>query len=245
MFAAPRTAHQRRLGPHQVEPFYANVFARDQVRDFLTLNPTLAGALADMGGGCGHFVRALTAERPAFKAMVVDVDDASLRSCARAGIAAEKGDAVRYTPKRGQTGCFNLILHHLVGDTERRTRTLQLAALSNWQGRGVFVNEYVYDCRLGDLAGRLIYTLTSSATLASFVRMIGAAFPALKANTCGVGVRFRSRRGWERLFSEAGFDVAARTEGEEDVVHWLLRPLVRSIRRDSFMLKPRITPPAL
>ncbi|HEY0117092.1 MAG TPA: class I SAM-dependent methyltransferase [Allosphingosinicella sp.] len=228
---------QRTLCPEQVRAFHLDIFVTDQVRDFAAISPCTEGGITDMGGGCGYFARELARRLPSATLTVTDVDDASLAVCATLGVATIKADAFFYKPQMEECGCFNLILHHLVGGGESATRALQVGALNNWRGRHVFVNEYIYDAWIGDLAGRLIYALTSTSALSFARRAVGKLFPALNANTSGVGVRFRSRRAWERLFREAGFEVTASTRGSSEHVHWLLSPLVHEIRRDSFMLR--------
>lgn len=230
---------QRTLADANIEPLRHDVFVSDQVDHFTAIQPAKSGLVFDIGGGCGYFARALRQRFPDIDPTVIDYDRPSIDACRAAGIAALHGDAVAYRPSvAGGSACFNLVLHHLVGDSERATRKLQLAALGNWRDRPVFVNEYIYDSWLGDAAGRVIYALTASRHLVPALRLIGRIVPALRANTSGVGVRFRSRGAWEKLFREAGFTVAAHSRGREEQVQWLLRPLIRSIRRDSFLLQP-------
>ena len=63
--------------------------------------------------------------------------------------------------------------------------------------------------------------------------------PALKANTFGVGVRFRSHREWLKLFEEAGWRTTAVRIGKPEPIARPLRGmLIKVIRRDSFRLEP-------
>jgi hypothetical protein len=55
-----------------------------------------------------------------------------------------------------------------------------------------------------------------------------------------VGVRFRSHDEWVQLFSQAGFRVEDRRIGDAERVAPPLRVLfIRTIRRDSFLLRAR------
>jgi hypothetical protein len=138
--------------------------------------------------------------------------------------------------------CFNLILHHLVGDSEAATRALQRRALERWRGqaRFVFVNEYIYESFVGQLSGWLIYQITSSRVLSWLGRQVARLVPAFRANTFGVGVRFRAHDEWKRVFAEAGYDIAGEITGADEHVSPPLRLLlIRTIRRDSFLLHPR------
>jgi hypothetical protein len=61
--------------------------------------------------------------------------------------------------------------------------------------------------------------------------------PSLKANTFGVGVRFRSGNEWTKIFDNSGFVVEAELKGEEEFISLPRRLLlIKSIRRDSFLL---------
>src|SRR5690606_34490517 len=103
----------------------------------------------------------------------------------------------------------NLILHHLIGRGDDETRALQLTALRAWRhkARRVFVNEYIYQSLIGQVSGRLIYEITSSQLLSDIGRQLARVIPAFKANTFGVGVRFRSCEDWHEMFREAGYRV--------------------------------------
>ena len=62
---------------------------------------------------------------------------------------------------------------------------------------------------------------------------------SLKANTFGVGVRFRSHKELCKLFEALGFKVVGTKIGEEEFVSLPRRLLlIKNIRRDSFLLKP-------
>ena len=234
---------QRRLSTEQVEAFHHDVFVTDQVADFGRLVPdALPGrTVTDVGGGCGFFARAL-AETQNLNTRVVDMDLASVSAARAAGVEAEVGDALAPSFRGDEDGaCFNLILHHLIGPNEAATRALQVKALRAWRGQGryVFVNEYIYQSFVPRLSGRLIYEITANPVLSFICRQVARVVPAFRANTFGVGVRFRSHEEWLELFAEAGFRVTDVRIGAPEPISKPLRVLlIRTIRRDSFRLEP-------
>lgn len=242
MLNAPADS-QRILSAEQVEAFYHDEFVNDQVRDFAEMARTSAGdgVVVDVGGGCGFFAGALQ-QRHGLRTRVIDLDPGSIEACERAGVEAMRGDALD-PPVTGneRVACFNLILHHLVGGSESATRALQVKALRAWVGRAerVFVNEYIYQSNVRNLSGRLIFEITSSKILSFAGRQVARIIPSFRANTFGVGVRFRAHDEWRKLFAEAGFRVADTRLGEAEHVSAPLRLLlIDTIRRDSFLLEP-------
>lgn len=240
----PLTA-QKSLSTEQVEAFHHDKFVEDQVRDFLTLLGTAAadpGEVLDVGGGCGFFAQQLHA-LTGRKVRVMDTDAASIEAARRAGVEAMYGDAL--CP--GEAGnedivTLNLILHHLVGRSEGITADLQRQALTVWRSRvgALFVNEYIYESYLGNFSGWLIYQITRSALLSLLGRVVATVAPSLRANTFGVGVRFRSRAEWLRMFASAGYVVEASTRGADEEISLARRGLlIKCIRRDSFLLRAR------
>lgn len=234
---------QRVLSDAQVEAFYHDAFVEDQARHFISLVD--AGgpkAVTDVGGGCGYFAKRLS-HLTGHRVKVVDMDEASVEACRKGGVEAARGDAL--DPRIAaptDVATFNLILHHLVAGSERATLELQRRALLLWapHARSVFVNEYIYESCLGNLSGWLIFQITKSRLLSWIGRAVSAVLPSLKANTFGVGVRFRSHREWRKVFASAGFDVVSTVLGEEETVSLPRRfLLIRGIRRDSFLLRAR------
>jgi hypothetical protein len=235
---------QKPLSTEQVEAFHHDKFVEDQVRDFMALFGSAAaepGEVLDVGGGCGFFaerLHALTGRR----VRVMDTDVASLEAARRAGVEAIHGDAL--SPSRTESEgvvTLNLILHHLVGRSERITRDLQRRALSVWrpQVRALFVNEYIYESYVGNFSGWFIYQITKNPLLSLLGRVVSTIAPSLRANTFGVGVRFRARAEWLRLFDSAGYEVESSTRGAEEPVSLPRRMLlIKCIRRDSFLLQP-------
>lgn len=234
-------ASQAKLSAEQLEAFYHTVFIDDQVRDFRDmLGPTDGALVLDIGGGCGFFAKHL-AETAGYTLRVMEMDPRSVETCLQQGIDACLGDAL--APEiRGDERIvsFNLILHHLVGANDQETRALQLQALSAWHGKGVriFVNEYVYQSLVGQVSPRLIYEITSSKVLSFVGRLAGKLIPAFRANTFGVGVRFRSNEQWREMFAEAGFRVTdVRIGYPEPILPPLRLLMIKTIRRDSFLLE--------
>lgn len=234
-------AGQAKLSAEQIEAFYHTDFVEEQVHAFRELlGPSDGSLVLDIGGGCGFFAKHL-GETAGYPVRVMDMDPRSVETCHQQGIDACRGDAL--APEiRGDERIvsFNLILHHLVGANERETRALQLKALNAWHGKGVrlFVTEYAYQSLVGQIAPRLIYEITSSKLLSLVGRMAGKIIPSFRANTFGVGVRFRSHEQWLRVFAEAGFRVVDTRMGQPDHVSPPLRLLlIRTMRRDSFLLE--------
>lgn len=237
-------ALQRTLSTEQVEAFYHDLFVEDQTRHFIEMLPDPAGAgmVVDVGGGCGFFARRLQ-QLTARRVRVMDMDPASVQACHDAGVEAMRGDALAPLPSGDEeVVSFNLILHHLVADTEAETRALQVKALRAWHGhtQALFVNEYIYESFIDRLSGWLIFQITKSRVLSALGKAAAKVVPAFKANTFGVGVRFRSHDEWAELFAQAGFRVDDRRIGEAERIAPPLRVLfIRTIRRDSFLLRAR------
>lgn len=232
---------QRTLSPEQVETFYHDLFVDEQVRHFVELVPPTGGVVVDVGGGCGFFARYLQ-HLTRRTVRVIDMDAASVQACTQAGVEATRDDALAPVMRGDEEiACFNLMLHHLVADSEAQTRTQQMQALTAWkeQAKAIFVNEYIYESLVSNISGRLIFAVTKSRLLSAVCGLVAHVVPALRANTFGVGVRFRSHDEWVRLFREAGFRVEDRRLGKDERVAPPLRLLlIRTIRRDSFLLRP-------
>ena len=93
---------------------------------------------------------------------------------------------------------INWVLHHLVSDTYKKTRTNVENTLSiikrNKHIRYLAVFENNYNGILFDsLPSRLIFQITSMKSIKSVARKMGA-------NTAGVGVSFLSKKMWMKLF---------------------------------------------
>jgi len=240
------TEKQKRLSSQQVQAFYHDYFVTEQVGAFKELlgeKVQPQDLVADIGGGCGYFAKAVT-DHLGVSTVVIDVDPESIETCTVAGIPARLSDALHPKIQGDETiASFNMVLHHLIGHDERRTRQLQTQALVAWhsQVRFLFVNEYIYESYFHKpLSSWLIWTITSSKLLSAVGTLVARWVPSLRANTFGVGVRFRSKEDWQRLFNEAGYEVLDSCRGIDDAVSLARRMmLIRSARRDSFLLRPK------
>jgi|TARA_R100001244_G_scaffold6593_18_gene8069 hypothetical protein len=157
------------------------------------------------------------------------MDTDSAAQCHARGIPAEQCDAQSQPVASDEICvCLNLIVHHLVGENESATRTLQIRALKHWQ-----------------LSGRLIYEITSSRLLPAIGSGIAKIVPAFPANNFGVGVRFRSHDEWCELFAQAGYAVDRVRIGADEPIRAALRlMLIKAIRRNSFYLRAINSPAA-
>lgn len=236
---------QIKLDAGQIEAFYHDEFVTSQMRNFeslvadCNLKPEV---VVDIGGGVGHFASALSKSSIVGTVRVIDMDPVSVRQCENKGVSATQGDALD-PPITGDEDivCFNLILHHLVGTSEQATISMQRQALGSWRGKAkaVFVDEYIYDSYLNDLSGKLIYAITKNAMLSNIGNFVSRFVPSLRANTFGIGVRFRSHDEWLSIFKSLGYKVAASVRGPEETVSPARRMLlIKSCRRDSFLLEP-------
>lgn len=240
------TEAQRVLSAEQTHEFYHDEFVSDQVGGFLrALRPSLrhGDLVVDVGGGCGFFAAALSG-RAGVATRVLDMDQASIAACSAAGIDAQLTDALMPEIRGDETvACLNMVLHHLVGSSDAQTRSLQVAALSAWrsQVRHVFVNEYVYESYVAPgWAGKIIWGVTSNRLLSALARVAATVMPSLRANTLGVGVRFRPVVEWLVIFDEAGYELEFHERGEEERIPTPRRALlIRSTRRDNFVLRPK------
>ena len=238
-------AVQKKLNQKQIEAFYVSHFAADQVQDFRSLvdqkTLTSPDIIVDIGGGCGYFARQLKLET-GLKVRVLDTDLQSVAACHKQSIEAVIGDALSPNIQGDEAViCFNLILHHLIADNEESTRSLQKSVLKIWRLKAnyVFVNEYVYDSFILNLSGRIIYEITRSKPISKICAVISRFIPSLRANTFGIGVRFRSHAEWESLFKESGFNVISSIKGEAERLSLARRVLlIKEMRRDSFLLSP-------
>lgn len=234
---------QIRLSQSQIAEFHHEAFVSDQVAHFASMFAGRLGAndvVVDIGGGAGYFCAQLR-DKLQKQVRLIDLNPESVKLANDIGINAQVGDAL--DPSKDisdRVVCFNLILHHLVASSESETRKLQTNAISVWCDRNyyVFVNEYIYESYLYNLAPKLIYYITSSTLLSSIGRVVSKFIPSLKANTFGVGVRFRGDLEWQNLFEKTGFRIVEHLRGiPEDVTIPRKMLLIKSIRRDSYLLE--------
>jgi len=235
---------QKILSRDQIEDFHHDGFVEDQVRHFLSMVGAADSGrpvVVDVGGGIGLFANRLQ-KVGGYELRVVDLDPNSIEICERLGVACTVGDALhpRFAGDE-QFAAFNMMLHHLVGGSERETRELQTRALAAWhqRARKLFVNEYIYESFLGNFSGWMIYQVTKSRVLSLVGRMAAKVMPSLRANTFGVGVRFRARDEWHQVFEAAGYRVTKYLTGVEEPIPLPMRLLlIKNRRRDSFLLEP-------
>jgi hypothetical protein len=239
---------QKVLNSEQLKAFYHNEFVSDQIAHFKDLvgrgklGPKAPSeVIVDLGGGVGYFAEGLHHEL-GYRVRVVDLDPVSIDKCRARGLDACLGDAVGYEKKADEhIACLNLILHHLIGRDSEGTRAMQVKALQNWRRKDclVFVNEYIYESLIPGFSGWLIYQVTTSKVLSAIGRLISKVIPSFRANTFGVGVRFRSDAEWTEVFKNAGLKVLAKREGVMERISPPLRILlIKSIRRSSYLLAP-------
>ncbi len=239
---------QVKLAQHQIEAFYSDRLANDQIVHFQKLvGSDLLSKIqvaVDVGGGCGHFARQL-AEKTGLQTRVIDSDRQSIENCKKDygdHLQAEVGDALKPQIHGDEdVVCFNLILHHLVGPTEGETRALQKQALIAWreQAKTIFINEYIYDSYIKGFSGRMIYEVTRSPLLSAIGRFVSKFAPSLKANTFGTGVRFRAHDEWIELFEECGFRLIKSEHGRLERISLPRRILlIKRKKRDSFLICP-------
>lgn len=235
---------QNTLAPAQLSEFYHDLFVESQIQHFGEL---LNGSknqsdkyIVDIGGGVGYFASAAQ-DKFGTPVRVIDMDPISIEKCKDLGLNAVVGDAINFAPTGDEAiVCFNLILHHLVGASEKKNRELQARAIGLWRStdRKIFINEYIYESYFKNISGWLIYQITSSRILSFVGKAVSAVIPAFRANTFGVGVRFRSHNEWKIIFEQEGFSVAGVRFGKEERVALPLRLLlIKSIRRDSYLLE--------
>jgi hypothetical protein len=236
---------QKTLSEKQIESFYVYCGDDSQVDHFIKLVPRcLLGpenVVVDIGGGVGFFAESLR-RRIEAEVRVLDTDPIAVETCLAKGVSAVIDNALSPT-HRGDEDivCFNLILHHIIASEDSATRLLQQQVLRSWlrYAKYIFVNEYSYESYVGNLTGRLIYLITKNKLLSGIGAIISYFIPSLKANTFGVGVRFRSGNDWVELFEESGFRVVKAVRGADKHVPFARRLLfLRSWRQDSYLLEP-------
>ena len=208
----------RKLRDEQVEAFDreyvdANRLARVCSRidaDF----PDGSFSFLDIGGGNGQFADQLLARYPRARGTVLDNSETLLaRNKQDPRKSLLNGSAAELDSVNGKFDLLSMhwLLHHLVGDSYRETRTTQRHALCSLlrlltaRGRvSVFENDYV-GWIPDPFPTYMIYFFTASRSFAPIARVLGA-------NTAGVGVCFNSYDGWHRIMQDAGLRLVDRSE---------------------------------
>lgn len=236
-------AKQIKLSEPQIEAFHHSEFVEQQIDSFIRCTSGIAtdiNSLIDVGGGAGHFASSLS-KITGMNVTVLDCDEKSIEYALANGIPALCCDALAPPADlNADIVSFNLILHHMVAKNELESQQLQISLLQTYLDRAkfVFVNEYIYSAFGFDLPGRLIYYLTKSKMFTFVLRFIGQFMSSLRANTLGVGVRFRSESSWLSIFEQAGYSVQAISLGENEPISLPRRLLgITCIRRQSFLLR--------
>jgi len=237
---------QKKLSVKQVQKFYHKDFVDSQVRAFKALvgnSLSPGGKVVDVGGGAGYFALEVQ-KQTELRVRVLDTDEHSVASCIKSGIDADLEDALSPSiHEDDEICCFNMILHHLVGKNETQTRLLQCKALYAWvaESRKIFVNEYIYESYFCErFSAKIIWYITSSNILSKLGKLISRVVPSLRANTFGVGVRFRAKSEWIDLFKTLGLEIVGYDKGDEESTSLTIaRKLlfIKSCRRDSFLLQ--------
>ena len=101
------------------------------------------------------------------------------------------------------------------------------------------MNEYSYESYFYNLSGKLIYIITKNKLLSFLSSKISYFIPSLRANTFGVGVRFRSENEWIKLFTDSGYRVTQMIRGPEKHVPFPRRILLlKNFRQNNYLLEP-------
>ena len=195
-------------------------------------------SVLDLGGGTGRFVDRVLGRWPGASGVVLD-NAASLLARNRPDprkrlVEAGVEDlATALGTQRFDLVVCNWLLHHLVVTGDRRASLVALPNLLTPCGR-ISIPENLYDGWIDGASTWLIFRATSLRGLARLARAGGA-------NTAGVGVRFRSTRGWRAAFARSGLVV----RGEDPDRDWDTprgwRPafLLRRVRAGHLWLEPR------
>jgi len=197
--------------------------------------PSLRSIL-DVGGGAGLISDHLIELLPGAHVTIVDDSELVLarnkhhaRKNLIHGSALDLTDAV--ADQHFDLVIINDLLHHLVAPTLRESRDNTVRCLRaarellSEDGRILIYEITMEGWWPGVDPGDLIYALTRTR-----VPPLTAIFRRLGANTAGVGVAFRSRSGWRKVFDDAGLEVEGEREGYVSQAS-LLRALALGIRR--------------
>lgn len=203
----------------------------------------------DVGGGQGFFADRILERFPHAQGIVLDNSPLLLSkneaNARKTLVCCSATELLNYVPKESvDVAFFNLSLHHFIGGTYGKTRTLQRSAIEQAvrtlaYGGLMIVTENLYDgaSAIYDFPGFIIYALTSSRMLASIVRRLGA-------NTAGCGVCFLSREAWRSEFGKLGLRETAFAENSFPLTSrsWKLRArllTLKSISVATFILEPK------
>jgi ubiquinone/menaquinone biosynthesis C-methylase UbiE len=243
----------RLLGEKQNEAFDREFHSREELaRKFLLLDEFAKDRsfnVLDLGGGNGLFADQLLARFPKSSLTILDISSLLLehnRPSDRKELIHGSIEAMHEIFAGRTFDCItaNWVFHHLIGSSYRACWENCLDTLMQCKKvlkpNGVLlVAENMFDGYLGsNLPSHLIYAITATRW-SWFVRLAKRFF-----NTAGVGVCFQSRRAWQRMFAQAGFDVVAFQQGllwswlRSSFGGFLIHLLfVRSVAHGHFFLK--------
>jgi len=192
----------------------------DKLCEYLrVLFPTGSFSFLDIGGGNGVFCDKVLNTFPQSKAVLLDNSEYLISLNTQSERKRIVCASVETIDKLFQGEQFdliflNLVLHHFVSTGYKSTYKnvkntfLHLKPLLS-SGGYIYVFEDFYNGRIFDgLTSYLIFSLTSSKTIAGLTRKLGA-------NTGGVGVCFRSRKQWGKIIKECGYKIIH--EGESHI----------------------------
>ena len=204
-----------RSSEEQLDPFDSEFRDWPAYRDLLdkVLSPTDDATVLDVGGGNGRFLDAVLTNFPNCVGVLVDNSDYMLsKNISHVRKRLVHASALDVDGSIAAGSCnvitFNVILHHLVGRTYQSAMDSVVKALTNAArllapGGRIVVYEQVYDGLVpGVEPGAIIFAVTR-IRIPAFVRVARR----FGANTAGVGVYFRSRNSWMRVFRAAGLQL--------------------------------------
>ena len=139
---------QTTLSKKQLEYYYEDFGDDTQTEHFIRLIPQKyllsTNVIVDIGGGVGYFASSIRS-RIELKVRILDIDSVAIDQCRNKGLTAIFCDALNPSIQGDEdVVCFNLVLHHLVGEDERSTLNMQKQALNVWKNHAklIFINEY-------------------------------------------------------------------------------------------------------
>jgi ubiquinone/menaquinone biosynthesis C-methylase UbiE len=197
----------------------------------------------DIGGGNGRFADRLLLSYPNSTAAVLDNSqlllDKNQPNSRKTLIKTSVETLEHHLDKKYDLICLNWVLHHLVSDSYNKTRNNITSTLTKMEllltpmGR-VSIFENMYNGLIIDnLPSYLIYQLTSSKSIARFIRSQGA-------NTAGVGVCFLSQKQWCSTIEASGLEILQYSDDEKWNIPWKRNVFlhIRNTRCGHFWLAP-------
>jgi SAM-dependent methyltransferase len=155
----------------------------------------------DVGGGIGSVGRMLAESSDKVQVDVVDNSSLAAKHFLRhAKLRLVYDDFLNVrSDKKYDAIIFRTVLHHIIGDSSRKTWDLQHKAISKARemladdGRLLIIENFYDPVVSEDISGEIIFQCTKLKAFAPIFRRLGA-------NTAGEGVRFRSLKTWLDMF---------------------------------------------